>query len=205
MNTVCLYTQSSRLSQRWEALLSSKYQVKECRAFEDLKSSVGENSYVLFHDDADEKSVIEALDALHAAFPKNNTLVLRSQPSLEEGELFLSHDIGGYGNANMSDDVLMQAVEVVSSGNIWLYPELMQHVVQRINAVNGNKAEDLLKGLTDREKEVALLVAKGESNQMIAQDLDISQNTVKLHIASIFEKLGLKSRVALALLVSKAG
>ena len=203
MKTICLYTQSSRLSQRWEELLAKTYQVKLFTKFDDLKSALGDNTYVVFHEDSDTNVVMNELDVLHEIYEKKNSLVLRSLPSIQEGEAFLSHDIGGYGNANMSDDVFLQAVEVISSGNIWLYPELMADVVSKIDTLNKKSSmSEALETLTPREKEVAQLVAKGESNKLIADDLTISQNTVKLHIASIFEKLGVKSRVALALRVS---
>jgi DNA-binding NarL/FixJ family response regulator len=205
MNTVCLFTQSNRLSQRWNNLLSKDNEVKVCTEFEQVKYFLGERTLIVFHDDTSIETVIKELDLLHEIFPKENTLVLRSQPNLEEGELLLSHKIGGYGNANMSDSVFLQAIEVLKSGSVWLYPELMTHLVKKINKINSNnEIPEILNNLTQREIEVAILVSKGESNQMIADDLHISPNTVKLHISSIFEKLGIKSRVALAILVSKA-
>ena len=205
MNTICLYTQSSRLGQRWNDLLSKNNELKLCTEFEQLKSYLGEKTFILFHDDRDIQTVTKELDILHEAFEGKNTLVLRSLPNLDEGELFLCHDIGGYGNANMSDDVLLQAIEVIKSGNVWLYPDLMTHIITKINKLNGeNGTLEVLNNLSQREKEVALLVAKGETNQMIADHLDISPNTVKLHLTSIFEKLSIRSRVALAILLSKA-
>lgn len=205
MNRICLYTQNSRLAERWNGLLSENNEVKLCMEFEQLKGNLGENNFILFHDDRDIETVTKELDLLHDAFEKKNTLVLRSMPNLDEGELLLSHDIGGYGNANMSDDVLLQAVDVIQSGSVWIYPDLMTHIIAKINKINGkNETLEVLNDLSQREKEVALLVAKGETNQMIADDLDISPNTVKLHLTSIFEKLGIRSRVALAILLSKA-
>lgn len=205
MKTISIYTKNHRLAQKWESLLVKNHKVTLFTEFEPLKSSLGEDTYVIFHDDGNEDHIIQELDLLHVAFAKKNTLVLRDVPNLQEGEHLLSHDIGGYGNTHMSDDVFLQAVEVISSANVWLYPELMEHLIKKINALNGNdQASEILKSLTQREKEVALLVAKGESNQHIADGLKISQNTVKLHIASTFEKLNIKNRVALALLVSKA-
>lgn len=204
MKTICLFTQSSRLSQRWQELLSKDNEVKVCTEFKQLEKLVGEDTFIVIHDDRDEEILIKELDILHKLFSKKNTLVVRSLPDLEEGERLLSHDIGGYGNANMSDEVFLQAIEVIKSGSVWLYPELMTHIIEKINKINGNDENNKVLGpLSDREKEVALLVSKGETNQMIADDLDISPNTVKLHIASIFEKLGIKSRVALAVLLSK--
>lgn len=204
MNTICLYTQNRRLSQRWEDVLRKNHKVRTFNEFSSLKDALGKGIYVVFHDEAEEEHLISELDALHESFAKKNTLVLRTVPTIEEGERLLSHDIGGYGNVNMSDDAFLQAIEVVCSGNIWLYPELMESVVKKINQVN-HKSEipEFLNVLTPRELEVALLVAKGERNQLIADDLKISQNTVKLHIASIFEKLAIKSRVDLAIRVNK--
>lgn len=205
MNTICLFTQSDRLSQRWQDVLLKDYEVVLCKEFEHLKRLVGDETFVVFHDDRDQETVIKELDTLHEIYEKKNTIVLKSLPNLEEGELFLSHGIGGYGNSNMSDDVFLQAIGVVTSGNVWLYPELMSSIIKKINNLNGKKdIHELLVSLSEREKEVALLIAKGETNQMIADDLSISHNTVKLHITSIFEKLGIKSRVALAILLSKA-
>jgi len=204
MNTVCLFTQSTRLSQRWKNLLSKKNEVIICTEFVQLKNLAGEKTFVVFHDDRDNEIIIKELDLLHKAFGKKNTLVVRSLPDLDEGELLLSHDIGGYGNANMSDDVFLQAIEVIESGNVWLYPDLMANIIKKVNKLNSeNETPKIFEVLTPREKEVALLVSKGERNHTIADHLDISQNTVKLHISSIFEKLNIKSRVALAILFSK--
>ena len=205
MNAVCLFTQNSRLSQRWKNILSVDNEVLLCTEFEQLKKLVGDGVFIVFHDERDQETIIKELDLLHEAFEKKNTFVLRSRPDLEEGEMFLLHDIGGYGNANMSDEVFLQAVKVIQSGNVWLYPDLMTKVIAKINKINDDsKIHQLVKDLTDREKEVALLVSTGDTNKMIAEDLGISQNTVKLHVASIFEKLNIKSRVALAILFSRA-
>lgn len=204
MKTLCLYTQNQRLSQQWQELLAKSYEVKSFKEFDELSDHLKADSLVLFHDDEAGEEVIAELDSLHESFPQKNTLVLRSIPSVQEGELFLTHDIGGYGNVHMSDDALVQALEVISCGNIWLFPKLMEHVVAKVNHLNKQNAlTKALAALTPREKEVAELVAFGESNQAIAQSLAISQNTVKIHVASIFEKLGIKSRVALALSVQQ--
>lgn len=202
MKKLCLYTKNSRLLQRWNELLQKEYTVESFSTFESLQEAISEDVYVLFHDQSDEHTLIEEIDKLHANFTKKNTLILRDVPSLDEGEKLLSHDIGGYGNANMSDDILLQAVTVLCSENVWFYPDFMSHIISKIN--RSNTLPQSFDILTAREKEVATLVAKGETNQQIAEDLAIALNTVKLHISSIFEKLSIKSRVALALLVSKA-
>jgi len=56
------------------------------------------------------------------------------------------------------------------------------------------------KNLSPREGEVALLVARGLSNKEVARELGISGGTVKIHMHSIFQKLGTKSRYSLVIL-----
>lgn len=65
------------------------------------------------------------------------------------------------------------------------------------NAKNQNTQEDLFAILSPREKEVARLAARGYSNAQIAEELFISVETVKRHMATIFEKLGIESRTQL--------
>jgi len=58
-------------------------------------------------------------------------------------------------------------------------------------------------GLTQREVEVATLLKQGLSNKLIARELNITERTVKAHIAAIFQKKGVKDRLHLALLLAK--
>jgi FixJ family two-component response regulator len=60
------------------------------------------------------------------------------------------------------------------------------------------EARDLLERLTQREREVALLVARGLSNKLIARELDISDKTVQVHRAHVLEKMGVHSAAQLA-------
>ena len=65
-------------------------------------------------------------------------------------------------------------------------------------------SEKKLENLTTREKEIANLIAQGQSNLEIAANLEIAERTVKAHVSSIFQKLGLRDRLQLALLVRDA-
>jgi len=194
MKRVCILTKNSRLSEKWSLLLKERYDVKNISMPDEIKECSDSGACLILHDDS------EALADL-----SKDAFVLRSRPDIKDGEKLLVYGIKGYGNANMSDQVFIQAVDLIANGNIWLYPELLNHLVKKVNALNNlNEENEILKTLTQREKEVALLTAKGMSNHAIAGELQISESTVKLHISSIFSKLNIKSRVALALLVSKA-
>jgi two-component system nitrate/nitrite response regulator NarL len=63
----------------------------------------------------------------------------------------------------------------------------------------------MLEGLSPREKEIFLLIAKSLSNKQIARDLNIAETTVKIHIQHIFKKMNLTSRVQIAVSAATLG
>ncbi|MFR4999090.1 MAG: response regulator transcription factor [Slackia sp.] len=60
-------------------------------------------------------------------------------------------------------------------------------------------------GFTPREREVFVLVARGKTNAAVAEELVVSENTVKFHIKSIYQKLGIHSKAEVAALVEDGG
>ena len=91
---------------------------------------------------------------------------------------------------------LLAAIRTVYSGDAVIAPSstkrLLEHVVAGVQPKDPEECFDLL---TDREREVLLLVAKGMSNQEISQALFLSETTVKTHVSKILEKLGCRDRV----------
>lgn len=67
------------------------------------------------------------------------------------------------------------------------------------------RAQQALRRLTDRERQVAVAVARGRSNAEIAAELLMSVTTVKAHVSSVLAKLELTNRTALALMVHEGG
>jgi two-component system nitrate/nitrite response regulator NarL len=59
--------------------------------------------------------------------------------------------------------------------------------------------------LSPREREILLLIARGDSNKLIARELDIAETTVKIHVQHILRKLGLSSRVQAAVFATSQG
>ena len=78
-------------------------------------------------------------------------------------------------------------IKVIISGISWILKEDKESTIQ-------DKTSDPFAVLSPREKEVARLAARGYSNAQIADELFISIETVKRHMATIFEKLGIESR-----------
>ena len=81
----------------------------------------------------------------------------------------------------------------------------MQRLIGVVDAVpppESAKLNDWAAPLTDREREVAATIAAGSSNKEIARQLGITERTVKAHVGAILEKLQVRDRLQLALLMS---
>jgi len=106
---------------------------------------------------------------------------------------------------DVSPDDLVDAIRAVHRGEARLHPDiarkLMEQVAQQAPPLRESHVEDL----TEREREVVNLVAQGRSNQEIANELVISEKTVKTHVSNILGKLQLGDRTQLAIYAIKKG
>ena len=147
----------------------------------------------------DEKYFFEYLKLLPAC---KAIFALTYKPTFTEGTRLLSLGVKGYGNITMPKKTVRDALHVIASGNIWLYPEFLQMMItsqsKNLNEIN----QEELNNLSSREQEVASLVKKGLNNKEIAIHSNITERTVKAHLSSIYEKLGIKDRVALVIKLS---
>ncbi len=94
-----------------------------------------------------------------------------------------------------------QILKVVRNNKVWVYPELMSFIIKNSTISFENRENKRLEILTQKELEVAKLVAKGHTNKEISQILNVTLRTIKAHISSCFSKLELKDRVSLAMLI----
>jgi two-component system nitrate/nitrite response regulator NarL len=132
-------------------------------------------------------------------------VVLADIPNHAESLHALSLGATGYCHAYIDPGILKEIRTVTSNGGIWIGQELLQRLIQAsIQRVSNQPeyVEGLLAQLTKREKDVAIEAAKGLSNKEIARILDITERTVKAHLAATFERLGAKDRLQLALMLN---
>lgn len=145
----------------------------------------------------DWKAQIEAASATGAT-----VVGLSLNPNQEEGLQALEAGARGYLHALATAEVLQQVVTAVRSGGLWVGPELLRLVVRTVSArlSDGRPPNSsLLDSLTPRERQVAMAVVTGASNKEVARSLDITERTVKAHLGVVFEKLGVRDRLQLAL------
>lgn len=100
-------------------------------------------------------------------------------------------------------EVLIKAIEKVHSGEVWLDRSLTASVLTEMSQADESRRTDpdakRISSLTDRELEITGLVCKGLKNRQIAEQLFISEATVRNHLTSILSKLALTDRFELAL------
>jgi DNA-binding NarL/FixJ family response regulator len=96
---------------------------------------------------------------------------------------------------------LSKAVACVESGQVWANSEQLNQTLDYFakRALKSRREAHAKSSLSTREQEISRLLAKGASNREIANELHISERTVKNHLGKIFEKIGVSSRVQAAL------
>ncbi|WP_395707816.1 LuxR C-terminal-related transcriptional regulator [Casimicrobium huifangae] len=110
-------------------------------------------------------------------------------------------------NTHAAPDVLRQVALVVSNGGLWVGQSLLRKLVGATSHRLGQHPPEAKNDgwsalLSEREVQVAKLVAGGSSNREIAEQLAITERTVKAHLTAIFEKLGLRDRLQLSLRIN---
>jgi DNA-binding NarL/FixJ family response regulator len=108
---------------------------------------------------------------------------------------------------NSPPEELARAVRVVSTGESLLSPSVTRRLIEDV--VSRSRAPSApppaIAELTDREREVLVLVARGLSNAEIAERIVVSIGTVKTHVARLLMKLGLRDRVQVVVLAYESG
>ena len=149
--------------------------------------------------DAKGLAVVAALSGLA------KTIVLASTDDDGVAVQALKAGAAGFCPRDTSTDLLRRAVQLVEAGEIWVGRRVMVRLIEELALRNA--ATPAVAGgeqLTPRERELVSFVATGASNKDIARRLAISVKTVKTHLTSIFRKLGLSTRLELAVAVGRA-
>lgn len=102
----------------------------------------------------------------------------------------------GYVLKDSGSAELVNAIEIVMSGESYIQPDMIPMLNSKMIAKNSDKEK--MKNLTKRELEVLVLVSEGMFNKEIADKLSISERTVKNHISSIFKKIDVADRTQAA-------
>jgi two-component system, NarL family, response regulator NreC len=152
------------------------------------------------------KDGLTATGELKKQMPEVNILILTMHD--DEEYLFRAVQAGASGCILKSapHDELMSAIESVANGNAYLHPAATKRLMEEyLGSLKHGSSNDTYNLLSDREKEVLTLIAKGYSNKEIAEQLVISVKTVETHKGNLMEKLKMKTRPELVEFAVKKG
>ncbi len=148
---------------------------------------------------------VEATRQIRAFDPAIKVIALTSFS--EDSRVFpaIQAGVSGFLLKDVSPDELVEAIRAAKRGEVRLHPQITQKLMEQVIRQADPKPDRLIESLTDREREIICLVAKGQNNQVIAQTLVISEKTVKTHISNILSKLDLADRTQLAIFAIQNG
>jgi len=138
---------------------------------------------------------VEATQEIKRLFPDTQVLILTMHE--EESYVFQLLRLGaaGYVLKRAAATDLVEAIRAASRGEAFLYPAVARSVVQDyLDRMRNGEGTGRYDGLTDREREILVLIAEGHTNSQIADRLLFSVKTVQTHRAHIMEKLDLHDR-----------
>jgi DNA-binding NarL/FixJ family response regulator len=140
----------------------------------------------------------EATRILAQQYPQVKVLVLSTFDDDQYIADAMRAGAKGYLLKDMPSEELAQAIRFVHLGYTQLAPGLMEKLVAGMSSPKPSTAPDLSQ-ITPREREVLQLIASGATNRDIAQELFISEGTVKTHVTHLLNRLNLRNRSQLAI------
>ncbi|MCK2214624.1 response regulator transcription factor [Actinomadura sp. ATCC 31491] len=148
---------------------------------------------------------VRATELITAELPEVRVLALSTFDLDENVVAALRAGADGFLPKDVSPEELVEGVRVVHRGESAVAPRLLTRLIGTF--VRASRRRDVpagLPGLTDREREVLVLIARGRSNPEIAADLAVSPSTVKNHVTSLFAKLGVRDRAQAVIVAYEA-
>ncbi|HET9436983.1 MAG TPA: response regulator transcription factor [Gaiellaceae bacterium] len=148
---------------------------------------------------------LEATRRILTADPEARVLILTTFDLDEYVYEALRAGASGFVLKDDPPEQLIAAIRTVAAGDALLSPGVTKRVIERFSRLPRPAPPKELDELSERERDVFALIARGLSNAEIGQELFISETTVKTHVTHILSKLGLRDRVQAVVLAHQAG
>lgn len=153
-------------------------------------------------------SGIEATARIKQLHPHVKVIILTSFSDQDHVLPAIRSGAKGYLLKDIEPEELVRAIHNVYKGKVELHPDVAGQLMSQYaesDQASPIIADDGISGLTAREQDVLRLIASGKSNRSIAEELFISEKTVKSHVSRILSKLGLTDRTQAAIFAVKHG
>jgi DNA-binding NarL/FixJ family response regulator len=187
-------------------LIETKQKLKvvgETADFEQAKELITKENPNIILVDLPESEKHETFLFVEQAVKRTPVLILAGGNELDIHQKCLCFGVRGLVLKEKSAETLFKAIEKVNEGELWFDRSIMgqtiQQLINEINFPRKNPESDIIETLSNREKQVVELICKGLKNKNIAEKLFITETTVRHHLTSIFNKLGITSRLELVI------
>lgn len=137
---------------------------------------------------------LEATQRIKEAHPEIHILILSAYDDDHYIFPLLEAGASGYLLKTASGLELARAVRTIQRGETVLDPVVAHKVINRLSSRQLYRSSEMKEGLSEREMEVLRALEKGKSNKQIGEMLNISINTVQVHLRNIYNKLGVSDR-----------
>ncbi|MFQ5873650.1 MAG: response regulator [Dehalococcoidia bacterium] len=148
---------------------------------------------------------IEACRLIRSAHPQVRVLMLTSFGEEEAVLASIMAGASGYLLKNVGRTELIRSIRAVGQGQNLLDPAVTKNIVERLVHLQAKEEKRAVEALSDREREVLVLIAQGQTNREIADKLVISENTARNHVSRILEKLDMTRRSEAAAFAAQHG
>src|SRR6516164_9397344 len=147
---------------------------------------------------------LEALREMSTSSSPNGVRVILLTAAAEKNQIVEALQLGARGVVlkDSATQLLLRSIHTVMAGEYWVGRESISNLMQYLRNLiqsSGEEARQRKFGLTPRELEIVSAVVAGYSNKETAEYFKISEDTVKHHLSNIFDKLGVSTRLELAL------
>lgn len=210
---ILLATDKETLAAHWRQTLSDDYQIYDIAITDrrNLEACLKRISLELLLVDKQlfGETGIHEISDITTEHPDMQVIVFTQAFDQREEIASILFGAKAYCPYDVSDNLLLKIVKAVLSDEVWVdrkFITRLLHEIEDITKQHHSEAQDLDKGiasLTPRETQIADLVANGASNRKIAEQLNISERTVKAHLGVIFRKINIQDRLQLALFINR--
>jgi DNA-binding NarL/FixJ family response regulator len=146
---------------------------------------------------------------LHDRYPCIPIIVLSASENSAHIKKCFELGVTGFVTKSAPKEALFEAIEKVLDGDQYLPKYLIEEVPEVARVIDevdsGVNIEIIAELITDRQFDILNCISRGHSNKQIARELDLSENTVKVHVSAMLKSLGLSNRTQAGILGQKLG
>ena len=163
---------------------------------ESVSLGVKLGDYVLFDYHYLDESKLEQYNQVRLASGNNaREIIINCPREISSEELFKWRNLVGVFYLDDDMSTLFSGLEKIFEGEMWLTRQVAQDHIEYFRSMTTAKTSQAYANLTKREKQIMYLLGHGASNGQIADELVVTENTVKTHLHNIFKKINAKNRL----------